>query len=165
MNSCLYECLVMHNRLEPRRNRFYYRIFMFYLDLDEIDFIAQKRILFSRNRFNVFNFRDSDHLDFTSPAIKKGRPVKENIVSYFAENGIETGDQRIMLLTSVCTMGYQFNPVSFIFLLMSIMIPFVHWCKWEMQLKNKNPTLSGRKTYADIVFTWIHLNTLMFYLL
>ncbi|MNZ71065.1 hypothetical protein D3C78_894200 [compost metagenome] len=117
MNSCLYECLVMHNRLEPRRNRFYYRIFMFYLDLDEIDSIAQKRLLFSHNKFNIFNFKDSDHLEFQSPAIVKGRTVKENIAAYFEENGIAVGDQRIMLLTSVCTMGYQFNPVSFYYLI------------------------------------------------
>ena len=90
---------------------------MFYLDLDEIDSIAQKRLFFSRNKFNIFNFRDNDHLEFQSPAIIKGRTIKENIVAYFEENGITVGDQRIMLLTSVCTMGYQFNPVSFYFLI------------------------------------------------
>ncbi len=37
MNSCLYECDVMHHRLSPKEHRFQYRIFFFSLDLDEID--------------------------------------------------------------------------------------------------------------------------------
>ena len=34
MNSCLYECTVMHRRLSPKRHEFVNRIFLFALDLD-----------------------------------------------------------------------------------------------------------------------------------
>ncbi|UKJ07767.1 DUF1365 domain-containing protein [Solitalea lacus] len=115
MNSCLYECLVMHNRLEPRKSRFYYKNIMFYLNLDEIDLIARKRWFFSRNKFNIFNFRDADHLKNDETANHES--IKDRIVARFEENGIAVGSQRIMLLTNVCTFGYLFNPVSFYFLM------------------------------------------------
>ncbi len=115
MKSCLYECTVMHNRLEPKKNWFQYRIFFFYLDLDEIDEVSKKIWLISRNRFNVFNFRDSDHLEFPRENPVKGKTVKQNITTYLNEQRALTDLEggRIMLLTNLCTWGYQFNPVSF----------------------------------------------------
>jgi hypothetical protein len=62
MNSCLYECSVMHHRLAPKEHHFQHNIFMFYLDLDELDEVARNTFLFSRNRPNFYTFRDSDHL-------------------------------------------------------------------------------------------------------
>lgn len=118
MNSCLYECTVMHNRLEPKKNWFQYKIFFFYLDLDEIDEVAKKIWLISHNRFNVFNFRDKDHLEFPKENPVKSKSTKENISTYLQmQNRPELEAQlqggRMMLLTNLCTFGYQFNPVSF----------------------------------------------------
>ena len=110
MNSCLYECAVMHHRLAPKEHHFRYRIFMFHLDLDEIGEIATRVPLFSRNRFNLYTFRDDDHLRFSS------RDVKKNIVEYLAQNGITFPENgRITLLTLPRVLGYIFNPVSFYF--------------------------------------------------
>ncbi len=107
-NSSLFECTVMHKRFKLIERMFFYRYFMFYLDLDEIDEIAASRKLFSRNRFNVFSFRDRDHLVYDRPDVKK------NLKVYLNSNGIvETG--KIYLLTNVATFGYNFNPVSFYF--------------------------------------------------
>lgn len=114
MNSCLYDCTVMHNRLAPKKNWFQYRIFFFYLDLDEIDEVAKKIWLVSHNRFNVFNFRDKDHLEFPRENPIKGKTVKENITTYLVEQGVPEHERHsIKLLTNLCTWGYQFNPVSF----------------------------------------------------
>ncbi len=110
MNSCLYECNVMHHRLSPKEHRFCYRIFMFHLDLDEIDGIAKRVPLFSRNRRGLFSFHDADHL-------QEGKgDVREKLATYLGENGIalEPGC-RAMLLTLPRVMGYIFNPVSFYF--------------------------------------------------
>jgi hypothetical protein len=82
---------------------------MFYLDLDEIDNLSSRLALFSRNRFNVFNFRDRDHLAFDKP------DVKRNILKYIRENGVVEEIKKIQLLTNVATFGYNFNPVSFYF--------------------------------------------------
>jgi len=107
MNSCLYECSVMHHRLAPKVHHFSHDIFMFYLDLDELEIVAQKIFLFSYNRKNLYSFRDTDH----EPAGKN--PLKERIVAFLRKNGIDLGPfGRVMLLTLPRVAGYIFNPVS-----------------------------------------------------
>jgi DUF1365 family protein len=107
LNSCLYECAVMHNRLEPKKNKFAYNIFMFYLDLDEVDLCHQKLSLFSHNRWNVFSFREKDHME-PGP-----QTLKENILDYVRSQGVDLPGGKVTLLTHVRTFGYIFNPVSF----------------------------------------------------
>lgn len=106
MNSCLYETEIMHHRLAPKEHRFSYKFFSFYLDLDEIDEIARKVLFLSRNKMNVYSFYDIDHL------IKGQRSIKDNILSYLRDHGIDLQGGRIMLLTYLRTFGYVFNPVS-----------------------------------------------------
>ncbi len=106
MNSCLYECSVMHHRLAPKVHHFSHDIFMFYLDLDELEIVAQKIFLFSYNRKNLYSFRDADH----EPAGKN--PLKERIVGFLRQNGIDLGPfGRVMLLTLPRVLGYVFNPI------------------------------------------------------
>lgn len=113
MNSCLYECEVMHHRLAPREHHFRYRIFMFALDLDEIDEVARRVPLFSRNRPNLYAFRDRDHL--TLPGHETAS-TRENLVEFLAQNGIPfPANGRITLVTLPRVLGYIFNPVSFYF--------------------------------------------------
>lgn len=115
MNSCLYKARVMHNRLAPKVHRFHYEIFMFYLDLDEIDGLSKQLKFMSRNRFNLFNFRDKDHLQLPRENPDTSKNTRAHITEYLAANGITIGNGRIMVLTNLCTLGYQFNPVSFYF--------------------------------------------------
>jgi uncharacterized protein len=107
MNSCLYECTVMHHRFSPKVHHFSHDLFMFYLDLDEINFLAKNIFLFSRNQKNIYSFRDSDH----EPAGEN--PLKERILDFLRQNGISAGfSPRIMLLTLPRVFGYIFNPIS-----------------------------------------------------
>ncbi|MGC3988801.1 MAG: DUF1365 domain-containing protein [Chthoniobacteraceae bacterium] len=113
MNSCAYECKVMHHRLAPRRNQFRYRIFMLALDLDELPALARSNPLFSHNRFNCYTFHDRDHL--TLPGLEKAS-VKENLVAWLHQQGLEfPRDGRITIVTLPRIFGYIFNPVSFYF--------------------------------------------------
>jgi uncharacterized protein len=109
INSSLYECTVMHHRLQPLKNRFVYKIFMFSFDLDELEILNDELRLFSHNSWNIFSFRDSDHMQNGKPAIK------ENILEYLHHNDIELHGGKIYLITNVRTFGYVFNPVSFYF--------------------------------------------------
>lgn len=109
MNSCLFDTNVMHHRLSPKEHKFNYRFFSFYLDLDEIDQLAQENMIFSRNRFNLFSFYDKDHLEIGQ------KSTKENISRYLLDNGIDIKGGRIMLLGYLRIFGYVFNPVSFYF--------------------------------------------------
>ena len=103
MNSCLYECDIMHYRLEPKKHKFTHRIFMFYFDLDEIDGLTKKITFLSHNRFNIYNFCDSDHISF------KGESIKDNVLDYLKTKGVDLPSGKIMLLTNVRTFGYKFN--------------------------------------------------------
>lgn len=109
MNTSLYECHVMHYRLEPKKNRFVYKLFMFSFDLDEIDSWAKRLWLLSRNRFNLFSFRDSDHLQ------RGFKTAKENILDFVASKGVHLENPRIVLLTHLRMFGHFFNPVCFYF--------------------------------------------------
>jgi DUF1365 family protein len=105
----------MHNRLAPKVHNFNYEVFMFYLDLDELDTLHKKLSLMSRNRFNLFNFRDKDHLQLPPNDPDTSKNTRQHIVDYLNAQGVQIGNGRIMLLTNLCTLGYQFNPVSFYF--------------------------------------------------
>ena len=109
MNSCLYDCAIMHYRVKPKKHKLEHKIFMFYLDLDEIDEVARKVPLISRNRFNFYNFCDNDHLVFGA------RTAKENLREYLKTKGVSLNGGRVMLLTNLRTLGHVFNPVSFYF--------------------------------------------------
>jgi len=115
INSCLYKAKVMHHRLAPKVHSFHYEIFMFYLDLDEIDGLSKRLKFMSRNRFNLFNFRDKDHLQLPRENPDQSKNIRQHITDYLQANGVAIGNGRIMVLTNLCTAGYQFNPVSFYF--------------------------------------------------
>ncbi len=113
LRSCLYECSVMHHRLEPKQHHFRYRIFMLALDLDELDTVAARVKGFSRNRWNLYTFRDDDHLKTTDapPA-----SLRDKFTSWLTGQGTPLPeDARITLLTLPRVLGYIFNPVSFYF--------------------------------------------------
>ncbi|NDV63545.1 DUF1365 domain-containing protein [Puniceicoccales bacterium CK1056] len=109
MQSSLYNCHVFHKRVSPVDYGFTSRIFMWMLDLDEIDEVARSNRFFSRNRFNVYSFRDDDHLYLGKSTLR------ENVEAYLSKEGIDEKPARISLLTNLRTMGYVFNPVSFYF--------------------------------------------------
>lgn len=109
MSTSLYECSVMHHRTIPIRHRFVYRLFMFCLDLDEINTVAHRLRLVSRNRWNIFSFRDSDHLQ------RGYSSVRENIIDFVHSKGVTNEVGKIFLMTHLRTLGYVFNPVSFYF--------------------------------------------------
>src|SRR5690349_24936554 len=113
MNSCLYECRVMHHRLAPKVHHFRYRIFMFALDLDEIAGVAAAIPVFSRNRANFYSFRDRDHL--TLPYLESAS-LKEHVIAWLQAQGVDfPSGGRIMLVTLPRVLGHVFNPVSFYF--------------------------------------------------
>ena len=62
MQSCIYEGRVKHTRTEPVLHRFGYRMFMMYLDLDELPELFRKRWLWSATRPALARFRRENHL-------------------------------------------------------------------------------------------------------
>ena len=107
MNSCIYEGYVRHRRNRPTVHDFRYASTLFYLDLDEVDDLAERLPLFSLNRRNCVSFYDRDHVDGRIGATKR------KIERWLARDGIDLVGGRIGLLTSCRLFGYVFNPVSF----------------------------------------------------
>lgn len=119
LKSCLYTCQVMHHRLAPKEHSFRYRIFLFALDLDELDTVAARVRGFSRNRFNLYSFRDDDHLE-PGP-----EPLKTKLIQELKRGGIAFPEGgRVLLLTLPRMLGYVFNPVSFYFCTDAEGLPF-----------------------------------------
>lgn len=116
MNSCIYKCSVMHHRLAPKKNKFSYDVFMFYIDLDELELLSKKNWLFGWNRFNLFSFHNKDHANTTEGLLDKASSVKVKVIEFVKSKGIHTVPYRVTLLSNLTTMGYLFNPVSFYYL-------------------------------------------------
>lgn len=127
MNSCVYECHVVHARFSPRPHRFLYRIFLFAIDLDELDTLHRRLVLLSVNRANLYSFRASDYLPtgeprHNFPAAEKchllndtATGLKQRVVAYLAQRGVDLEGGRVLLVTLPRVAGYLFNPVSFYF--------------------------------------------------
>ncbi|MBS0664240.1 MAG: DUF1365 domain-containing protein [Verrucomicrobia bacterium] len=124
MRSCLYECQVMHARLAPRRHRFAYRIFLFAIDLDELDTLAGRLAWFSVNRPNLYSFRERDYFPTgetlhngaagAAPA-PAGAGLKARVVAHLAARGVDLAGGRVVLVALPRVLGYLFNPVAFYF--------------------------------------------------
>ena len=85
--SALYEGWVRHRRHAPVEHEFSYRLFMSYLDLDELPELLDRVPLWSARRPAPAWFRRGDYLD-----VEHDGPVR--------------------VLTHVRTFGHLFNPVS-----------------------------------------------------
>ena len=113
LQSCLYECRVMHQRLTPKRHGFSYRVFYFALDLDELDEAASRVLGFAHNRRSIYEFRDTDHL--TLPGMESAG-VRANLTSWLAAEGVTLPSEgRVTFLCLPRMLGYVFNPVAFYF--------------------------------------------------
>ncbi len=108
LTSSIYECSVMHHRLTPKVHRFAYNVFYLWLDLDELDHLSAQLKLLKRNKWSLFSFFDSDHLD-------KGQgTAKENVLQLLAEEGVDVAPiAKVFLLSFPRVLGYIFNPVCF----------------------------------------------------
>lgn len=107
--SALYTGSVMHRRLRPKVHRLRYRLFWMLLDLDEIDTVAARLRLFSRNRFNFFSLYDRDLGDGSAA------PLAAQLRHKLAAAGLGEAGSRIAVLTMPRILGYAFNPISVYF--------------------------------------------------
>ena len=113
ITSCLYECEMMHSRLAPKRYALRHRLVLFYLDLEELESVAARLRLFSRNGANLYAFRDTDHLPGCGSI---GAPLRTRVEQYLASRGLKLpAGGRVRLLTLPRIAGYVFNPISVYF--------------------------------------------------
>jgi DUF1365 family protein len=101
--SAIYNGLVSHTRIAPKRHAFRYRVFSLLLDIDEIPLLAKRSRIFAHNRAGILSFHDEDHGD--------GRPLREWLHDTLSSAGIQA-DGRIEVLCYPRLWGFVFNPLS-----------------------------------------------------
>ena len=105
--SCAYEGWVRHRRHAPVSHELRMRLFMLYLDLDELPSLFDDWRLASARGRSVAEFRRSDHLG--DPRISLASEIRALV-------GAQSGKAPvgpIRLLTNLRYLGHAFNPVSF----------------------------------------------------
>ncbi|MDQ6846188.1 MAG: DUF1365 domain-containing protein [Candidatus Dormibacteraeota bacterium] len=105
-HSCIYQGSVHHRRRTPVEHSFRYRVFMLYLDLDELEDVFAHRLLWSTARPALARWRRIDYPGDPS------QPLDAWVRALVAER---TGDQLtgpVRLLTHCRYMGTGFNPIS-----------------------------------------------------
>jgi uncharacterized protein len=110
VRSALYEGTVRHRRLGgPVRDEFSHRLFMAYLDLEELPRLLDGpgTRLSSTSRPALVRFRRDDHLG------DRAQPLAESVRELVAERTGQRPEGPIGLLTHLRCYGHVFNPVSF----------------------------------------------------
>jgi len=106
VRSCLYEGQVVHERRTPLRNLFRYGVYMWLVDLAELDELDRRLWAFGSNRRALTTIRSRDHLG------DPRRSIRANVDAYLALHGIDLEGGRVALLTNARVLGYVFNPLS-----------------------------------------------------
>ena len=104
--SGLYDGVVTHQRLSPRRHRLRYRLFQLLIDLDEAPALDRRLRLFGHNRFALFSLYDRDHL------AGEAGPLRAQVTAMLRRAGIDISGGPIRLLCLPRVLGYVFNPLS-----------------------------------------------------
>ena len=107
MNSCIYEGQVRHRRFSPRRHVFSYKLYMMYLDLDELPGLFDRFWFWSAKRFNLGWFNRADHMG------DKAIPLKQAVIDKLYQHTGILAEGPVRLLTHCRYLGFGFNPVSF----------------------------------------------------
>lgn len=107
MNSRLYSGTLGHYRHLPVNNGFRYRVFMLYLDLDELSSVFHGHWLWSTSRANFAWFRRADYMGCAEQSLS------QSVRDLVAEKTGSRPAGPIRLLTNLRYLFYKSNPVSF----------------------------------------------------
>jgi uncharacterized protein len=107
--SAVYEGWVRHRRMRPVEHAFRYRVFMAYIDLDELPELFDGTPLWSARRPAPAWFRRSDFLG--DPA----RPLRDEVLDRVEDLGGARPGGPVRLLANLRYLGHNFNPVTFYF--------------------------------------------------
>jgi len=101
--AALYDVEIHHVRTTPLRNAFRYRSYQWLVDLDSLPELPLPLRPFA-------HFESRDHMGDPT------RPLRENVDSYLAGNGIDLQGGQVRMLTNARVLGFVFNPLT------------VYWC-------------------------------------
>jgi DUF1365 family protein len=105
--SAVYEGWIRHRRFEPIEHDFRYRLFLVYLDLDELPEALDPFPLWSARRPALARFRRADFMG------DPGRPLAECARDAVEEQTGGRPGGPVRLLANLRYFGHVFNPVAF----------------------------------------------------
>jgi len=105
--SAIYTGRVSHQRLSPKRHGFNYRVFMMYLNLDELPVLFKGFKFWSSYTRNIAWFNRRDY--YGNPDV----PLKTAILGLVYEKTGERLQGPVCVLTNMRYFGHCFNPVTF----------------------------------------------------
>ena len=110
--SAIYHGQVFHHRFVPKRHQFSYKVFLYWLKLNEISDLASSIKGFSDTEggISVVRFKRSDYLG--DPQVKLEEAVKNRMLELGAQD--VSGD--VFFLGQLRTFGWYFSPVNFYYL-------------------------------------------------
>lgn len=111
MHSAIFEGTVRHRRFEPVTHALRYRMFMLYLDLDELPsvFCGPGRMLWSAGRWNLACLLRKDHFG------DRKTPLKQAVHDLIeAETGRRLSGP-VRMLAHLRYFGYAMNPATFFY--------------------------------------------------
>ncbi len=131
--SGLFQGRVGHTRFHPKRHSFSYPLYIFMVDLDEVDDLLANQLW---PLSKIVSFQVDDHMkqdrtflrNNTNAMIKTSKDLAEKIFQVVQrdslktigngnnDNMISSATHRILLVTQLSYWGYCFNPVSFYYL-------------------------------------------------
>jgi uncharacterized protein len=106
MHSCIFNGQVKHSRNEPPGHGFRYRLFMMYLDLDELPGLFDRRWFWSTKRIALARFRRENYLGDPK------KPLHDSVRDLVKQRTGSRPSGPIRLLTNMSYFGYCFNPIS-----------------------------------------------------
>lgn len=108
-HSCIYQGIVWHQRHQPKIHAFQYRLFMMYVDIDELEQTFKPFWLWGVNKPSFASFQRKDHYGDTKTTLSS------SIRRLVLQQTQQRVEGPIYLLTQFRILGYAFNPLSLYF--------------------------------------------------
>jgi DUF1365 family protein len=169
MNSAIYEGFVRHRRYTPKHHDFTYKVFMVYLDLQELDEVFSKTRLWSQSSFSLSWFRRKDYFDGD-----ESTPLYDAIANAVESELGFRPEGKICMLANLRYFGYVMNPIVCYYCydktgeeLQAVVAevtntPWKNRCHYVLDMKNNNnsPVLFDKKMHVSpfqpmgLVYQW-----------
>ena len=108
-HSCIYQGTVWHQRHQHKIHAFQYRLFMMYVDIDELEQTFKPFWLWGVNKPSFASFQRKDHYGDTKTTLSS------SIRRLVLQQTQQRVEGPIYLLTQFRILGYAFNPLSLYF--------------------------------------------------
>ena len=108
MNSAIYTGKVRHRRFKPNPHSFKYRVYLNWLDIDEVDKVFTIPFILGNGKVpSLISFNRKKYMSPEKPDLKEAAKDKIEEKLGFRPDG------KVFILTSLQYLGFCFNPVSF----------------------------------------------------